>query len=152
MRINWKTDKGNQTAGHERDVNFTWIGQILLENKCTIWYNIDTERNVAPRSLVRRSELPASDVTRGCAEISADVSDERSIMAWVCFCDCRKVARLQWLQGEDVLFAACGGATFRIFYFGGQNHEKETSSKQRPQMSVLWQSFDSQKCGRNLPP
>ena len=95
MRINWKTDKENQTAGHERDVNFTWIGQILLENKCTIWYNIDTERNVAPRSLVRRSELPASDVTRGCAEISADVSDERSIMAWVCFCDCRKVARLQ---------------------------------------------------------
>ena len=95
MRINWRADKENQTAGHERDVNFTLGRQILLENKCAIWYNIDTERNVAPRSLVRRSELPASDVTRGCAEISADVSDERSIMAWVCFCDCRKVARLQ---------------------------------------------------------
>ena len=37
------------------------------------------------------------------------------------------------------------------FLFWREPYEKETSSKQRPQMSVLRQSFDSEKCGRHLP-
>ena len=69
-----------------------------------------------PRSSVRRSELPASDVTRGCAKIGADVSDERSTMAWPLYIyKCRKVAYklsviLVGRQCDVLLFAA-----FRLF-------------------------------------
>ena len=52
-------------------------------------------------------------------------------MAWVSFCDCRKVARLQCPQREDVLFASCGSAAFRIFYW-----EEPTMKKKRAQSAA----------------
>ena len=102
------------------------------------------------RSLVRRKSSRRQTSPQRCAEISADVSDERSNMSWVCFDKCRKVARLQCLQGEDVPFAGCSCAAFRLFCFGGTNYENETSSKSGTQMSILWQPFGFEKCRRYL--
>ena len=102
------------------------------------------------RSLVRRKSSRRQTSPRRCAEISADVSDERSNMSWVCFDKCRKVARLQCLQGEDVPFADCSCAVFRLFCFGGTNYEKETSSKCCTKMSLLRQPFGIEKCRWNI--
>lgn len=53
-------------------------------------------------------------------------------MAWVYSCDCRKVARLQCPQGEDVLFAGCGSATFRIFILEDPIMKKKRAQKAAP--------------------
>ena len=135
----------NRTAGDEQDVNFYWNERLVLEIKFSVWYNINTERNATTRSLVRRKSSRRQTSPRRCAEISADVSDERSNMSWVCFDKCRKVARLQCLQGEDVPFAGCSCAVFRLFCFGGTNYEKETSSKLSTPVPVLWQPFGVEK-------
>ena len=145
------SDTQNRTAGDEQDVNFYWNERIVLEIKYSVWYNIDTERNAMTRSLVRRKSSRRQTSPQRCAEISADVSDERSKMSWVCFDKCRKVARLQCLQGEDVPFAGCSCAAFRLFCFGGTKYEKETSSKLSALVPVLWQPFSFEKCRRYLP-
>jgi len=139
------SDTQNRTAGDEQDVNFYWNEQIVLEIKYSVWYNIDTERKAMTRSLVRRKSSRRQTSPRRCTEISADVSDERSNMSWVCFDKCRKVARLQSLQGEDVPFAGCSCAVFRLFCFGGTKCEKETSSKLSTPVPVLWQPFGFEK-------
>ena len=135
----------------ERCVNYHQNQLFVLENKWTIWYNTNTERNAMTRSLVRRKSSRRQTSPRRCAEISADVSDERSNMSWVCFDKCRKVARLQCLQGEDVPFAGCSCAVFWLFCFGGTNYEKETSSKLSTPVSLLRQSFRIEKCRWHLP-
>ena len=113
---------------------------------------IETQkRNIAPRSLVRRSELPTSDAARGHAEISADVSDERSTMVQVWCCDCRKVARLHSPSGEDVPLMACGCATFRSLLWRVTNEEKATSSVHFSPLSVLRQPLCSEKRRWHLP-
>ena len=145
------SDTQNRTAGDERDVNFYWNERIALENKWTIWYNTNKERNSMTRSLVRRKSSRRQTSPRRCAEISADVSDERSNMSWVCFDKCRKVARLQCLQGEDVPFAGCSCAAFRLFCFGGTKYEKETSSNLSAPVSLLRQPLCSEKCRWHLP-
>ena len=84
------------------------------------------------RSLVRRKSSRRQTSPRRCAEISADVSDERSNMSWVCFDKCRKVARLQFLQGEDVPFAGCSCAAFRLFCLGGTFMKKKRAQNAAP--------------------
>ena len=116
-----------------------------------MWYNKTTKTNDAPRSLVRRSELPTSDASRGYAEISADVSDERSTMVQVCYCDCRKVARLHSPPGEDVRLVACGCAAFRFLFWRATNEEKATSSVHLAPLSILRQPFCFEERRRYLP-
>jgi len=84
------------------------------------------------RSLVRRKSSRRQTSPQRCAEISADVSDERSNMSWVCFDKCRKVARLQCLQGEDVPFAGCSCAAFRLFVLEGPNMKKKRAQSLAP--------------------
>ena len=136
----------NQTAGNERSVNFYQNERIVLEIKWTIWYNKNTEKKRCAQAFGTPVRAPDVRRCQRACEIEADVSDKRSIMAWVSICDCRKVARLRCLRREDVPFAGCGRAAFRIFYFGGFNYEEETSSKCCTKMSLLWQPFGIEKC------
>ena len=139
-----------QTAGNERSVNFYQNERIVLEIKWTIWYNKNTEKKRCAQAFDTPVRAPDVRRCQRACEIEADVSDKRSIMAWVSICDCRKVARLQCLRREDVPFAGCGRAAFRIFYLGGFNYEKETSSECCTKMPLLWQSFGFEKCRWNI--
>ena len=141
----------NQTAGNERSVNFYQNERIVLEIKWTIWYNKNTEKKRCAQAFGTPVRAPDVRRCQRACEIEADASDKRSIMAWVSICDCRKVARLQCLRGEDVPFAGCGRAAFRIFYLGGFNYEKETSSKCCTKMSLLRQPFGFEKCRWYIP-
>ena len=140
----------NQTAGDERSVNFCQNDRIVLEIKWTIWYNKNTEKKRCAQAFDTPVRAPDVRRCQRACEIDADVSDKRSIMAWVSLCDCRKVARLQCLRREDVPLVGCGRAAFRIFYLGGSNYEKETSSKCCTKMSLLRQPFGIEKCRWNI--
>ena len=133
----------------DKDIEFekmySIIGQIIRYN------NKNTEKKRCAQAFGTPVRAPDVRRCQRACEIEADVSDKRSIMAWVSICDCRKVARLQCLRGEDVPFAGCGRAAFRIFYLGGFNYEKETSSKCCTKMSLLRQPFGFEKCRWYIP-
>ena len=62
-----------------------------VETNRYIWYNM-TKARIHTKVIGTPEELPTSDVTRGCAEIGADDSDERSTMVQVQLNMSRKVA------------------------------------------------------------
>ena len=135
------------TAGCKLSVNNSLLCLKVL-NQMGTYGIILSRQGYMPRSSVRRSELPASDVTRGCAEIGADVSDERSTMAWSCIYTnagrLRTNRILHWLAASVIFCCLQPSGFFR------RNPREKEKEKCCAAVPILRQHSDPSQCRRHL--